>query len=348
MAACSSGTRPPGSHVRGKPAILNLLTCLTLAATGLVAMVVALVLVLPGLVPGFLRLPTRPVQLSLVTAAPSATPGLSFPTLPPEWTATPSPQPSPSATASDTPAASPVPSDTPTPNIEVTSATLAPVGTQTNVAQIIKLANVRSGPGTAYPIVASLSSAQTEPVIGRDSSGLWLAISFAGAPGGTGWVSTLVATYSGNINDLPVIQPAAPPPTAVPRTSTPVPVGPPTATSLPNVGGANGIQTLQFYMHQTTGTVYQDMFFTFEVKNTTTSPIAYGLLAAHTDQGVTASSYHGTLEPGQDLKWDDHINFPNTGTYLVYLGICYGTVKDCQGGAVGWTRLSNSVTVTIN
>jgi hypothetical protein len=165
MAACSSGTRPPGSHVRGQSAVLNLLTCLTLAATGLVVLVVALILVLPGVVPGFMRVATQPVQLSLVTAAPTATAGLSFPTLPPEWTATPSPQPSPSATASGTPTASPVPSDTPTPNIEATSATLAaratlpPGGTPGNVVQIIKLANIRSGPGTVYPIVASLSLA---------------------------------------------------------------------------------------------------------------------------------------------------------------------------------------------
>jgi len=132
-----------------------------------------------------------------------------------------------------------------------------------------------------------------------------------------------------------------------PATSTPVAV-PPTPTSQPGAGGTNGIATLQFNMHQTIGTPHQDMFFTFQVVNNTASAIHYGILAAHTDQGVTADSWHDPLLPGKSVLWTDHINFPNTGTYQVYLGICYGDHNSCKSGSAPWTRLSDSVTVTIN
>ena len=50
---------------------------------------------------------------------------------------------------------------------------------------------------------------------------------------------------------------------------------------------------------------------------------------------------------GVVLAWTDHINFPNTGTYQVYLGICYSSHDACKTGGAPWTRLSSSITVTI-
>jgi hypothetical protein len=191
--------------------------------------------------------------------------------------------------------------------------------------------------------VVSLSAGQTVPVIGRYSSAQWFAVNAAGAPNGIGWVWSAVVTYSGNINDLTVIQPSGPPPS----TNTPAPTASPAATSTPTGQGANGIQTLQFQMEQTTGSPNSAMWFDFQVVNTTGSTITYGILAAHTDQGVTADSWHDPLLPGKVLTWRDHINFPSTGTYQVYLGICYDSHDPCRNGGAGWTRLSNSVTVTI-
>jgi hypothetical protein len=337
--------------VRGQSAILNLLTLLALVASCLVVAAVALLFVAPGIMPGFLRLPTEPAQVAALTPRPTATTGLVYPTLPPEWTATPSPPPSATPTGTPvltaTPTASPGPTGTKAASTAVGAATLAASAIPANVVKIDKLANVRTGPDTDYPIVARLTAGQTAPVIGRDSSAKWFAISFEGAPHGTGWVSILVASYGGSINDLPVIQPAAPPPpTAVPPTLTPS--GPPAATSIPVVGGANGILTYLFQMHKTTGTIGESLFFDFKVVNSTgTSINNYGILAAHTDQGVTADSWHAPLEPGVVLAWTDHINFPNTGTYQVYLGICYSSHDACKTGGAPWTRLSSSVAVTI-
>jgi hypothetical protein len=330
--------------MRGLSAILNLFTLLALAATGVAALVFMVLLAVPDAVPAFLRVATEPAQVAAVTPpTPAATSGLAYPTLPPEWTATPSPQPSSTATAtpspSDTPTGLPGPTKTQT---SAASITPTPKATSANVVDIKSQANVRSGPSTAYPVVTRLKAAQTAPVIGRDSSGLWFAISLDGAPNGIGWVSTLVATYGGNTNDLPVIQPAGPPPTPA---ASKTPSAPPTATGVPNVGG---IQTLLFKMRKTTGAVNEDLFFDFQVVNITSNPITYGILAAHTDQGVTADSWHDPLLPGKTLTWDDHINFGVRGTYQVYLGICYSGHDACKTGGALWTKLSASTTVTIN
>ena len=110
--------------------------------------------------------------------------------------------------------------------------------------------------------------------------------------------------------------------------------------------GANGIQTMDFHMEATSGAVNQSMWFDFSVANITGGDITFGILAAHTDQGFTADSWHGLLKAGQQLTWRDHINFGTAGTYQVYLGICYSTHDDCKGSAP-WTRLSNSTAVII-
>jgi hypothetical protein len=254
-----------------------------------------------------------------------------------------------------------VPTTTQSPPTATQAATEAPTATALAVSdtpaasataapriKIVKPANVRTGPELTYPPVGGLNTGDTAPAIGRDSSAQWFAISFAAGPKGTGWVSVLVATFDGNINDLPVIEAAAPPPqaTAVPPTSTNAPPPPPAATNTPNVQGAGGIQTILFQMHKTTGTPGESMWFDFKVVNNTGSDIVYGLLAAHTDVGVTAASWDAPLKPGKELDWTDHINFPTAGTYQVYLGICYDSHDTCKTGGT-WVRLSNSTAVTI-
>ena len=190
-------------------------------------------------------------------------------------------------------------------------------------------------------------------MLGRDSSAQWFAISFQGAPQGTGWVSVLVASFDGTLNDLPVIQASAPPPPTSSSagggggsaaTNTPAPQ--PAASDTPSVSGAGGIETLLFQMHKTDGKPTESMWFDFKVVNNTANPIPMGLLAAHTDVGVTAASWDAALQPGKALTWTDHINFPSAGTYQVYLGICYDSHATCKTGGT-WVRLSNSIAVTI-
>lgn len=244
-----------------------------------------------------------------------------------------------------------------TPPTQASTATAPPASdtpaasaTSALAVKITRPANVRTGPGLTYPPVGGLNTGDTAPVIGRDSSAQWFAISFANAPKGTGWVSALVATFDGTINNLPVIEAAAPPPpqaTAVPPTNAPpADTQPAAATNTPVVQGAGGIQTLLFQMHKTTGAPNESIFFDFKVVNNTANVITYGLLAAHTDVGVTAASWSAPLQPGKVLSWTDHINFPSAGSYQVYLGICYDSLDTCKHGGT-WVRLSNSTTVTI-
>jgi len=71
--------------------------------------------------------------------------------------------------------------------------------------------NVRSGPGTYYPIIGLLLIGQQVPAKGRTSGGTWYMIYYPGVPGSIGWVSAdLVNIEPGSI---PVVEP---PPTPTP------------------------------------------------------------------------------------------------------------------------------------
>jgi uncharacterized protein YgiM (DUF1202 family) len=128
-----------------------------------------------------------PTPLSTATAAPTVTPS---PTVPP---ATPTPVP-----------------PTPTPT---------PVRPQLVAANTV---NVRSGPGTNYPVVASLPPNLTVPITGRNNEASWWQIS--NADGATGWVANSVVQAS-HIANVPVVVAPPPPPTSTPE-ATPTPEKP--------------------------------------------------------------------------------------------------------------------------
>jgi hypothetical protein len=210
--------------------------------------------------------------------------------------------------------------------------------------KILQPANVRSGPGTVYPIIGGLQAGSSVPVDGRDASGQWFAVK-AGAV--EGWVSGIVSSYGGDVGALPII--AAPPtpiPTPVPPTHTPVPTAVPVPTA-PLGYSSHGIVGNSFTVENTTAAVNAQVWFNFDVTNTSGSTVEYSALAAHTDAGFSAWSWtNQKLKPGQQLQWRDNIRFSTAGTYQLYLGICYaGSVNACK--SAGWDRLSPSVTVTI-
>jgi heat shock protein HslJ len=88
--------------------------------------------------------------------------------------------------------------------------------------------NVRSGPGTAFPVIGVARLGDQGELIGRSADGRWWAVSAPSAPGGIGWVSAdfVLAT---NAESVPVMQ--GPPPPPPPPTPTPLPR--PTATPAP-------------------------------------------------------------------------------------------------------------------
>jgi uncharacterized protein YgiM (DUF1202 family) len=81
---------------------------------------------------------------------------------------------------------------------------------------------VRGGPGTNYPVVASLPPGVGVNIVGRNEAGTWWQIE--GPDGSTGWVADSVVETS-NTGGAPVVAAPAPPAPAQPA-PTPVPPAP--------------------------------------------------------------------------------------------------------------------------
>ena len=99
-------------------------------------------------------------------------------------------------------------------------ATIPPIGiAETSEAPLLiayNPANVRSGPGVEYALIAMLPAEQMTFIVGRNPEGNWLAIPNVGdATGSTSWVSSAVVAVEGDIDSVPVIPVSPLPP--VPR-----------------------------------------------------------------------------------------------------------------------------------
>jgi heat shock protein HslJ len=117
----------------------------------------------------------------------------------------------------------------PQPTVEIpTPAPVIPTGRVTGSPGV----NVRSGPGTDYPIIGFANFGATGQVVGRSEDGQWWATPVSTAPTGLGWLSAAYVVVTGG-EYVPVIAAPPPPPTATPvppaATATPTSV-PPTAT----------------------------------------------------------------------------------------------------------------------
>jgi LysM repeat protein/SH3-like domain-containing protein len=76
-----------------------------------------------------------------------------------------------------------------------------PEGGATGVVATYGL-NLRTGPGTSYPVILALSQGMTVPVSHRNSDGTWVRLTL---PGGTvGWVSAPYLTLSTAVVNLPI------------------------------------------------------------------------------------------------------------------------------------------------
>lgn len=149
------------------------------------------------------------------SSAPSPTPSL---------TVTPFATPAPSLTAtlpySATPTEPPTPSATPSAT-PLPTATLAPFGRITE-----DKVNVRSGPGTEYPVITQLGMNTTTEIIGVVASQDWWEVILPS--GGIGWVSARYLDMGGCLTCVALV---TPPPTPTPRpTSTPSPTQKPLPT----------------------------------------------------------------------------------------------------------------------
>lgn len=106
---------------------------------------------------------------------------------------------------------------TPTPEIVVSSvqsstplATATPVVTTPQATVTSPVANVRTGPGTNYPAIGSLSAGQTCDIVGRNRASTWWQLQCVNDF--TGWVAAQLVAVSGSVANVPVIVPPAPTP----------------------------------------------------------------------------------------------------------------------------------------
>jgi uncharacterized protein YraI len=71
--------------------------------------------------------------------------------------------------------------------------------------------NVRSGPGTTYPVVTSIASGTQVAASARAAGVDWIRVEGAALPNGPGWVSARYLTLEGSAQDLPVAAAGAAP-----------------------------------------------------------------------------------------------------------------------------------------
>ena len=93
----------------------------------------------------------------------------------------------------------------------------AATATPTGVKAAVKGAtmNVRGGPGTTFPVIASAKKGQSFDVQGKTKDGAWLQLCcFSGKPG---WASASLVTVTGDLKKVPVPEGLpTPPPAAKP------------------------------------------------------------------------------------------------------------------------------------
>ena len=111
--------------------------------------------------------------------------------------------------------------------------------TPTGTVSGANVLNIRSGPGTNFPVIGAARNGDSGTIVGRSQDGRWWVVDAPSLRGGVGWVSADFVTAT-DADDVPVVPSPpppptptrVPPPTARPPTATPVrptPVPPPGA-----------------------------------------------------------------------------------------------------------------------
>ncbi|HEX9926596.1 MAG TPA: SH3 domain-containing protein [Anaerolineae bacterium] len=100
----------------------------------------------------------------------------------------------------ETPAPTATPEPTPIP---------APVN-ETVTVTILQNMNVRTGPGTNYPVAGPAPAGESSRAIGRNADASWLQVEYPLTADGTGWVYTELVQVAGNRQSVGVVQVAAP------------------------------------------------------------------------------------------------------------------------------------------
>ena len=100
--------------------------------------------------------------------------------------------------------------------------------TPTGTVSGASVLNIRSGPGTNFPVIGAARNGDTGTIVGRSQDGRWWVVDAPSLRGGVGWVSADFVAAT-NADDVPVI-PSPPPPPPTPTRVPPPTARPPTAT----------------------------------------------------------------------------------------------------------------------
>ncbi len=116
--------------------------------------------------------------------------------------------------ATPTPTATHTPLPTPTPiQPESPLPTPEPIEQPVTIT-VLQNMNVRTGPGTNYPIAGPGPAGETTRVVGRNADSSWLQVEYPLTADGTGWVYASLVQINGDPGTAAVVQ-VAPPPVAV-------------------------------------------------------------------------------------------------------------------------------------
>jgi uncharacterized protein YraI len=226
--------------------------------------------------------------------------------------------PSPTAAPTSTPAP-------PSPTVAATPPASTATATATQRSRVLaqNTANLRSGPGKAYPLVGRLASGESAEIIARNASGDWWQLARSGQS--PAWVAGTTVKVQGPIDTVAVaenVPPPPPPPTAGPPTAPPPTQAPPKAagpdfrlvsrrlfTVEENGGGHDGPTPLCGYNH----TLY------LTVLDAAGNPL----------NGVTIRDANGTEEHVSGDKGPGKLEFA-----LWFPGIDVVVVRDADGRQV--------------
>lgn len=110
------------------------------------------------------------------------------------------PQTAAEVTPTETVEASPTPEPSPT----------SPPANQAVTVTLVQNMNVRTGPGTNYPIAGPGPAGESSKVVGRNADSSWLQVQYPLTADGKGWVYASLVQVNGDPATVPVVQVAAP------------------------------------------------------------------------------------------------------------------------------------------
>jgi len=163
--------------------------------------------------------------------------------------------------------------------------------------------NIRSGPGTDFPIIDHAASAAQYPVVGHSEDGTWLQITLNSASTGTGWVSASYLTLQGDPTKLPVVAVAAPSQPAVVPASL-------TQTAAPSGAAISGLSGTLVIESSPGGMIYG-----YSLDNGSMWPLTNGFDPAMSPDGKTVAFVRDGGDNGIYL-----INIDGSNEHLIFSG----------------------------